>query len=276
MLIRLFRSVLLLLGAGCAYAAAGASAGRYANIGPHRLYYEIHGTGSPVVLLYGGGSSIRDSFSFQVDLLAAHHQVIAIEQRGQGHSPDSPGPLTYASMVEDTAGLLKQLHIVNADIIGFSDGAILSLMLGIRYPELARKIVASGANLDPHGLTDQSYNETMNAHTAFTHSQSDGTAYESMSPDGIGHLAVIGEKLRQLWLNHPTADEISPAMLQKLRRPVLVMSGDNDEVRLEHTLLIYRSLPNAKLWILPGTGHRTFELRPSWVNPVLQSFLDEN
>jgi pimeloyl-ACP methyl ester carboxylesterase len=275
MLKRLICAAMLAQVACTSGASAAAASGQYMNVGLHRLYYEIHGNGPPVVLLHGGGSNIRDSFSFQVDFLAAHHRVIAIEQRGQGHSPDAPGPLTYASMLDDTATLLKQLHVANADIVGFSDGAILGLMLGIRYPELVRKIVASGANLDPYGLTDRSFQETMNAGADATLSGRDRVAYGSVSPQGAGHLTVIREKLRQLWLTHPTPDEISPAMLQKLRRPVLVISGDHDEVRLEHTLLIFRSVPNAKLWILPGTGHPTFGLRPEWINPVLQSFLDE-
>jgi pimeloyl-ACP methyl ester carboxylesterase len=257
-------------------ALAGETSGHYLTVGRHRLYYELRGTGRPVVLLHGGGSNIENSFPYQMDFLALHHQVVAIEQRGHGHSPDTLEPLTYAGMADDTAGVLQQLKVSNADIIGFSDGAITALMLGLRHPELVRRIVASGANLDPHGLTDQSYQETLNTSAAAVFSAGDRLAYAAESPDGTRHLAVFGEKLRQLWLHHPTPDEISASMLQQLRRPVLIMSGDNDEVRLEHTLLIYRSLPNAKLWILPATGHPTFASRPQWVNPVLQSFLDEN
>ena len=257
-------------------AVAGEGPGHYAIVGKHRLYYEIHGSGRPVVLLHGGGSNIQNSFPYQVDFLASHHQVIAIEQRGHGHSPDTPEPLTYAGMAEDTAGVLQQLHLSNADVVGFSDGAIIGLILGIRHPELVRRIVASGANIDPHGLTDLSYQDTLQTGAAAMFSAGERAAYASTSPDGVQHLMVFGEKLRQLWLKHPTTDEISVAMLQSLHRSVLIMSGDNDEIRLEHTLLIYRSIPNAKLWILPATGHPTFASRPQWVNPVLQSFLDEN
>jgi len=257
-------------------AIAGEAAGHYVTVGGHRLYYEIRGHGRPVVLLHGGGSDIQDSFGLQLDFLALHHQVVAIEQRGHGHSPDTPEPLTYAGMVEDTAAVLQQLRISNADIVGFSDGAITALILGLRHPELVRRIVASGANLDPHGLTEQSYQETLNDSPAALLSADERSAYAAASPDGSRHLAVFGEKLRQLWLHHPTTDEISPAMLRHLHRRALIMSGDNDEVRLEHTLLIFRSIPNARLWILPATGHQTFASRPQWVNPVLQSFLDEN
>ena len=88
----------LFLLAWLATAAAGATPGHYLTVGTHRLYYEIHGSGRPVVLLHGGGSNIQNSFEFQLASLALHHQVIAIEQRGHGHSPDAPEPLTYANM----------------------------------------------------------------------------------------------------------------------------------------------------------------------------------
>jgi pimeloyl-ACP methyl ester carboxylesterase len=273
---RLSAILLPLLLSALPAAAAGASPGQYATVGAHRLYYEIHGSGRTVVLLHGGGSNIRNSFFSQIEFLAAHHRVIAIEQRGHGHSPDAPGPLTYAGMLEDTAALLQQLRVSDADIIGFSDGAILALMLGVRHPELVRRIVASGANVDPHGLTASSYQETLHTSAAAMFSTDDRAQYRKLSPDGPSHLEIFGEKLRQLWLTHPTADEISPAALATLRRPVMVMSGDRDEVRLEHTVLIYQSLPDARLWILPDTGHPTFALRPHWVNAMLQSFLDDN
>jgi pimeloyl-ACP methyl ester carboxylesterase len=257
-------------------AVAGDAAGHYLSVGKHRLYYEIRGSGRPVVLLHGGGSTIQDSFSYQLDFLAAHHQVIAIEQRGHGHSPDTFEPLTYAGMAEDTAGVLQQLRILNADVIGFSDGAITGLILGLRHPELVRRIVASGANIDPGGLTEKSYQETLNMNPMAALTPGERAAHAAVSPDGAAHLLEFGEKLRQLWLHHPTTDEINATQLARLRRPVLVMSGDNDEVRLEHTMLIYRSLPNARLWILPATGHPTFASRPQWVNPMLESFLDEH
>ena len=86
---------------------------------------------------------------------------------------------------------------------------------------------------------------------------------------------IFGGKLRELWLQHPTPDEISGAMLHTIQCPMLVVAGDHDEIKLEHTLLIYRSIPQARLWILPQTGHATFGLRPEWMNPMLESFLSE-
>lgn len=88
------------------------------------------------------------------------------------------------------------------------------------------------------------------------------------SPDGIGHLELFGGKLRDLWLQHPTPDEISAAMPRTIQSPVLVVvAGDHDEIKLEHAPLIHRSISQ--------TGHATFALRPEWMNPMIESFLSE-
>lgn len=250
------------------------AAGRYAQIGDHRLYYETLGQGPVVVLLHGGGGDIHSSFDAQIDFLALRHQVIAVDQRGHGRSPDVPGPLTYAAMTQDTAALLRQLGVTRADLVGFSDGANIALMLAVRYPDLVRRVVASGANLDPQGLTADSFRETQTSTPMEEFDEDQQKQYAEMSPDGAAHLPIFADKLRTLWLTHPTADELSPSLLQRIEVPVLVMAGDRDEIRLEHTNLIFKSLRNGRLWILPHTGHATFSLRPQWVNPMLQSFLD--
>lgn len=268
---------LLLLALAGAFATTRADdipLGKYAQVNGHRLYYETYGEGPPVVLLHGGGADIHSTFDAQIEFLAAHHQVIAVDQRGHGRSPDVPGPLTYAAMAEDTAELLHQLRVSRADFIGFSDGANIALILAIRHPQLVRRVVASGANLDPDGLTKESLEETRHSTGLDEFDPEAREEYARESPDGAAHLPVFAAKLRSLWLTRPTADVLSPSLLHRIRARVLVMAGDQDEVRLEHTALIFRSIPDARLWILPHTGHTTFALRPQWVNPMLQGFLD--
>ena len=138
--------------------------------------------------------------------------------------------------------------------MGFSDGGILALMLAARHPELVRRLVISGVNIAPEGLTDEQREELR--------------AAQSPTPNNMD------AKLTQLWLNSPTIDELNPALLATIRKPVLVISGDRDAIRLEHTLEIYRALPDAELCILPGTAHGTFSGRPEWLNPIINAFLD--
>lgn len=254
LILRVTALALLLATAGCSRSAAGDPGfGRWATVNGHRLYYEVRGEGPPIVLLHAGGGTISETFGAQLAPFSAHHRVIAPEQIGHGHTPNVSGPLTYTRMADDTAQLLQQLKVSNAGVVGLSDGAILALMLAARHPELVRRVVASGANIDPAGLIPGELEETRKQ---------------------TGNSDSIGDKLGHLWMESPKPDELSIGILKKIQQPVLVMAGDQDVVTPEHTLLIYRSLPHALLWILPDTGHHTLEQRPDWVNSAILSFLD--
>lgn len=220
----------------------------------HRMFYAEMGTGRTLVLLHGGGDSGEHSFEQQIAMLSLHHRIVAPDQVGQGRTPDVPGPLSYTGMMEDTVAVLQLLHLRNVDVIGFSDGGILGLMMAARHPELVRRLIISGVNISPGGLTDEQREELR--------------ASQAPQP------RTIDEKLAQLWLTSPTQDELSPQILATIHKPVLVISGDRDAIRLEHTLHIFRALPDAELCVLPGTDHGTFSGRPAWLNPIITDFLD--
>jgi pimeloyl-ACP methyl ester carboxylesterase len=251
-----------LLSAGILFApvaAGGEGHGHWVEVNGHPMYYLRAGAGSPVLLLHGGGDSGEGSFTHQIhDLVDAGHAVIAPDQVGQGQTPDLPGPLNYSAMMEDTADLLRQLRIESVDVVGFSDGGILALMLAARYPDLVQRLAVSGVNISPAGLREVELDELR--------AESDAAA-EAGEPSGLN------AKLRDLWLNAPTEEDISPDALAGIRQPVLIISGDRDAIRLDHTLAIYHALPNARLFVLPDTGHGTFDSRPDLVNPVLLGFL---
>jgi pimeloyl-ACP methyl ester carboxylesterase len=237
----------------------GGGYAHWAVVNGHPLYYEVWGTGAPLVLLHGGGDNVAGSFSRQLGTFALSRKVIAPEQVGQGHTPDVPVALTYSAMMEDTVSLLKQLGVSNADVVGWSDGGIVALMLAARHPELVRRIVVSGVNISPDGLEDSQL-----------------AAMRQAAREASPVQANIGEKLDALWLSSPTPSELSPDILRRIQKPVLVMAGDHDVVKLEHTLKVYRALPRGQLYILPDTRHGTFVQRPQWVNPVVLSFLDQS
>lgn len=243
-----------LLGIDAAHAAAQPSMWHWASIHGHRIYYAVRGSGPTLVLLHGGGDSGEHSFERQLDLFSMNHRIIAPDQVGQGRTPDVPGALSYTLMMQDTATLLATLKLAKVDIVGFSDGGILGLMLAVRHPELVRRLVISGVNIAPEGLTADQLEGLRGAQTA--------------SPK------TIDEKLAKLWLTSPTESELSLDLLSKIEQPVLVISGDRDAITLEHTLQIYQTLPNAELCVLPGTDHLTFAGRPEWLNPIITDFLD--
>jgi pimeloyl-ACP methyl ester carboxylesterase len=244
----------ILAGDDVTHAATQSTAWHSAQIHGHRIYYAVRGDGPTLVLLHGGGDSGEHSFEHQLDVFAEHHHIVAPDQVGQGRTPEVPGPLSYSGMMEDTAALLTQLKLRHVDLVGFSDGGILALMLALRHPELVRRMVISGVNVSPEGLSAESR--------------------ESMRAAQTQHPQTIDEKLAQLWLTSPTESELSLQLLKNIPQPVLVVSGDRDAIRLEHTLQIFHALPQAELCVLPGTNHGTFSGRPEWLNPIITHFLN--
>jgi pimeloyl-ACP methyl ester carboxylesterase len=156
-------------------------------------------------------------------------------------------------MMEDTAALLKMLKLEHVNVMGFSDGGILALMLAVRHPELVRRLVISGANIAPEGLLEEDL--------------------EGLRAGETEKPTTIDEKLAHLWLTSPTLTELNVGLLAEITQPVLVISGDRDDIKLEHTLEIYRALPHAELCVLPNTDHATFSGRSDWLNPIIAHFL---
>jgi pimeloyl-ACP methyl ester carboxylesterase len=238
-----------------AASALAQESGHWAEVNGHRIYYETSGSGRPLLLLHGGGNSIHGSFAKQLDVFAKGHSLVAPEQIGHGHSPDAAGPITYARMASDTAALLDQLGLKDVDVVGWSDGGIVALILAVQHPELVRRLVVSGANFTPEGYLAEDLKQ--------------------MRAKDVAPATTIGAKLNHLWATSPTKEELNPALLSGIHKRVLVMAGDHDAILLDHTIALYRALPDGRLCILPGTTHGTLIQRPEWVNPIVAAFLDE-
>ena len=124
---------------------ANAAVGKYAEVNGIKVYYEIYGTGEPLLLLHGNGAAIG-SFSSQIPELSKHFKVIAVDSRAQGKSTDSDAEITYALMASDMSALIDQLHLGSVDVVGWSDGGNIGLELALAHPEQVKKLVTFGAN----------------------------------------------------------------------------------------------------------------------------------
>ena len=113
----------------------------YASVNGLKMYYEIHGTGTPLVLIHGGGSTIQTTFGRVLHSFAKDRQVIAVELQAHGHTADIDRPLSFEQDADDVAELLKHLNIDKADIFGFSNGASTTLEIAIRHPGLVKIIL---------------------------------------------------------------------------------------------------------------------------------------
>ena len=204
-----------------------------------QLYYEVYGAGEPLLLVHGGGLSIA-SFKAQIEYFRQHYRVIAMDSRDQGRSADSPDKITYEKMTDDLAALLDHLNVSQVYVLGWSDGGIEALLLGIRHPVKVKKIAAMAANLDPQGVYPEIWD--------WARKEMDSMPPEAkQTPDGKREL-----KLLQMALTEP---HIDPKALENITVPTLVLAGDHDMIRDEHTLEIYHHLPNAELCIFPGATH---------------------
>ena len=234
-----------------------------------KLYYEIRGKGQPVVLLHGGTATIQYSFSRQIDLLAKDHKVIAIEQMGHGHSPDiDKRPFSYEEMTEDTAALLTKLGIKDADVVGWSDGGQIALRLAAFHPDLVRRVLVSGVGFG----TPEASRESVEQMTDVRWPREFRDGYVSTSPDGMAHWPVVWRKACMMWAR-PTWG-FTEEDLHKIKAKALIVAGEHDVVSADVTRRVAKAMPNAKVRILPGADHWTFQNRADLMNPVLFEFLD--
>jgi pimeloyl-ACP methyl ester carboxylesterase len=241
------------------------------------LYSEVHGRGDPVLLLHGGFCSL-ESLRAQSDALVADHQVFAFERPGHGRSPDIDEEYSYAGGVTDTLAYLDAQGLGSVDVIGYSDGAIIGLLLAIDHPDRVRSLIAISANLDPSAFTDSVEGAGAPVLDAPAQAADDGEPdvermlYERLSPDGPEHADDVLAKLFRLWTSEP---RIPPADLAGVRSRTLVMSGDRDTIRPDHSLLIASSIAGAQLAIVPGTTHNLIAERPELISVLIEGFLQQ-
>lgn len=164
------------------------------------------------------------------------------DSRAQGKSADPGDSLSYEMMADDYAALLDALQIDSAYVIGWSDGGINGLLLAIRHPQKVKKLAITGANLRPDttAVSAEIWDLVL------------PTYFELKNKPEKNEQEKAGYKLTRLLIENP---HISQNDLQKIQCPTLVIGGDHDVIKEEHTLEIYKNISRAYLWILPNSGH---------------------
>ena len=241
----------------------------YATIGDQRLYYEVHGSGRPLVLLHGGLLTIGLSFGPLLGPLAAARRVIAVELQGHGHTADTDRPMTIAALAGDVVELLDELEIAQADLFGFSLGGLVASEVAFRAPERVGKMIVASAN--PHRPPGR---ESVPVDAALLPTQADfeamRDAYLAVAPDP-GHFEKFAARASGMVHEVPgrTADE-----LRSVRTPALLVFGDRDFTPLSDAAELYGLLPDARLAVLPGTAHIDVMRRPDELLALITPFLD--
>ena len=234
-----------------------------------RLYFELEGTGPPLLLLHGGAGNGMQ-FSKQRRDFARLHRLIVPDCCAQGRTTDRAGPLTYHDMAEDMAALLDSLHVRRVDIMGWSDGGDVGLDLAIHHPERVAHLVTFGANFSPDGLNapDVEWNRTATADSFGTGTRVSWTA---LNPEPEHYRAAM-EKILDMWRTQP---RFTLAELGRIRARTLVCVGAHDLIRRDHTDSLVSAIPGAQLWVVPGASHSAMIERPDLVNPRVLAFLSQ-
>jgi pimeloyl-ACP methyl ester carboxylesterase len=245
--------------------------GEYTELPGVKTWYEVEGQGEPVLLLHGGFCT-NQTWGPQRAEFAADHRLFLPERRAHGHTPDVEGTLSFHDMAEDTIDFLSSIVGGPAHLVGWSDGGIVALLVAIARPDLVRKIVVTGANFKPPpeiGMAEMLDELSADApDMAMFRSM-----YEAASPDGAEHWPIVVGKMVELYRAEPN---IAIEDLGRIGAPTLVLVGDDDIVPLEHTLELYRAIPNSELAVVPGTSHAHFMEKPSLVNQLVLDFLDND
>ena len=220
------------------------------------LYFEKSGTGEPLILLHGNGED-RTYFAGQIPHFSQRFTVYALDTRGHGKSPRGTEPFTLSQFADDLKDFMDAQRIDRAHVLGFSDGANIAMLFARKYPERLLSLVLNSGNLDPAGLTQDILDEIRAAYAKVGGKRTEAERTEA---------ALLG-----LMLFEP---HIKPETLSQINVPTLVIAGDRDVIRPEHTRLIAESIPHAELVILPGT-HGVAEESPEAFNDALDRFYSE-
>jgi len=241
--------------------------GRIVDLRGIRMYVEEHGHGPALLLLHGGAGNGMQ-FEKQIPAFEGHYRLVIPDACGQGRTSDRSGPLSYHEMAEDVIALMDRLHISTARVMGWSDGGIVGLDLAIHHPQRVSHLVAFGANFTPDGMNaaDRAWADTATA-AAFGPDMEQGYRRLSPEPD---HYREVMSKIITLWRTQPN---FTISGLGRIRARTMIVAGEHDVVRREHTEALAKAIPGAEIWIVPGANHSVMIDRADEVNPAVLRFL---
>jgi len=241
------------------------AASGYAPVNGIRMFYAVFGQGPPVLLLHGGLAN-SDYWGSVIPILVQHHlKVVVTDSRGHGRSTRTAQPYSYDLMASDVLGLLDFLKLPKVDIVGWSDGGIIGLDLAMNHAQRVRRLYAYGANADPSGVKDVGENATFNRYIEQARGE-----YQRLSPTPQEYDKFLAQ-IQLMWAEQPnfTRDQ-----LQRIAVPTAIADGAHEEaIKREHTEYLARTIPGAKLVILPDVSHFGFMQNPQEFSASVLAFL---
>jgi pimeloyl-ACP methyl ester carboxylesterase len=259
------------------------SAGNYAAVNGISLYYEIHGTGKPLIMLHGGFGSF-EMFSTLSPTLALNHQVIGVDLYGHGRTALTDRPLRFEHLADDIVGLIEHLGLEKADLLGFSLGGAVALQTAIRYPERINNLVLISTPFKRTGWHPEQQTgmaAIVPENFLNTPIQDD---YLRLAPKPEDFPRLVANMREALTQEYDWTEPVSA-----LKSPTLIVAGDSDGLPPSHAVAFFTLLGGglkdagwngehlvpSQLAILPGATHYNIQLRADLLLPVLVPFLDK-
>ena len=216
------------------------------NVNDINLYYEIYGKGTPIILVHGNGET-HQIFDVLIDKLKDNYTVYAVDSRCHGKSQKTE-KISYELMAQDMIEFIKKLKINKPIFYGFSDGGIIGLLIAIKEPKLLSKLIVSGANLNPNGISKV-----------------------ILILSKIVYF-VTRNKLVRMMVKEPN---ISIKDLEKINIPTYVLAGKKDVIKEEHTRLIAENIKNSTLEIVPKENHSSYIVHSEKIYNIIKKYIDK-
>jgi pimeloyl-ACP methyl ester carboxylesterase len=260
------------------------STGKYASVNGINLYYEVHGTGKPLIMLHGGFGTF-EMFAALSPALIENHQVIGVDLYGHGRTALTDRPLRIEHMADDIASLIEHLGLEKADVLGYSLGGYVALQTTIRHPERVNKLVVISTPFKRSGW----HFESQIGMSSLTPEQFIGTplqdAYTKFAPKPEDFSRFVTQMQEAMSQDYDWTEPVSA-----LKTPTLIIAGDSDALSPLHAAEFFKllggglkdagwngeNLISSQLAILPGATHYNIVFRPNLLLPVLSPFLNEN
>ncbi len=253
----------------------------YAPVNGLKMYYEVHGSGDPVVLLHGGFMTITNNWIGWIDELSKTRKVIAVEMQGHGRTADIERDITNENLADDVAALLDHLKIPRADLIGYSMGGGVAMQCAIRHPDKVRKVVVISAAFRRDGFVKDGLDALANLTADVFKGSPIEAEYKKLSPTPDDFPKFVKRLLAMSSKGH----DIGADQLKATTAPMFFIHGDADGVRLEHIAEMFRLKGGeiygdikprsaSRLAILPDTTHVTLMQRMPVIVPMVNDFLD--
>lgn len=254
----------------------------YAPVNGLKMYYEIHGSGEPVVLLHGAFMAISGDWNDWINELSKTRKVIAVEMQGHGRTADIDRDISAENLADDISALLEYLKVPNADIVGYSLGGGVAMQCAIRHPEKVRKVVSISAVIRLDGWVKEGRDALPKLTAEVFKGSPIEAEYKRLSPtpngfpDFVKHVVAMASK----------PYDFGADKFKATKAPMFFIHGDADGVRFEHIAEMYRlkgggnihgdmqPRSDSRLAILPDTTHVTLMNRMSTIVPLINDFLD--